>query len=280
MKACKPFLRWAGGKTWLIKHVSKYLPEGKYSNYHEPFLGGGAMFFHIKPQKAFISDLNHELVFTYDQIRENVEEVIANLRTYSNTAEFYYGLRSYEPKSAAEKASRFIYLNQTSFNGIYRVNLKGEYNVPYGHRKKNFLDEENLRLVSTTLQNTNIFCGDFEETLPNIRENDLVFLDPPYTVTHNNNGFIRYNSKLFGEESQERLARFIDKIDELGAYYILTNAAHEWVKGKFKTDSNDIITLSRMSRVGGVLAKRGRYDEFLITNTIKKSNGISKATSD
>lgn len=266
-KSYKPFLRWAGGKNWLLKDLHTYLPNEGFNNYVEPFLGGGSVFFHLSPKEAILSDVNSELVETYCMLRDYVDSIIEILLTYSNTESFYYQIRSKIPNNEIERAARFIYLNQTSFNGIYRVNLKGEYNVPYGFRVKKFLQEDNLRAASECLKSSIIKTRDFYSSLEDVRKGDLVFLDPPYTVTHNNNGFIKYNAKLFDLKAQLMLSKFIDCVHEIGANYILTNAAHEEIRNIFKRQHNNIKTTSRASLVGGNNAKRGKYEEFIITNT-------------
>lgn len=264
---CKPFLRWAGGKNWFIKHLPKFLPsEFKYNTYHEPFIGGGSVLLKLQPDDAFISDINNEIIETYIQLRDNVDEVIGFLSTFKNTKEFYYKIRSTKVRSEAKNAAKFIFLNQTSFNGIYRVNLNGEYNVPYGNRKKDFFEPDNLKAVSQVLKNYKINSQDFYETIINIKKNDLIFIDPPYTVSHNNNGFIKYNAKLFNIDSQLRLVEYIRIIEEIGAHYILTNAAHNWIKENFKTPNNKIEKLLRASLIGGLNAKREKYEEYIITN--------------
>lgn len=264
-----PFLRWAGGKTWFIKELDTILNGLNFTNYHEPFLGGGAIFFAINPpKKVFLNDSNYDLIQTYECIRDNVEGVISELRKFENTEECYYLVRNTKYKSSLKRAARFIFLNQTSFNGIYRVNLKGEYNVPFGFRKKEFLDPDNLMLVSERLKAAILGSGDFELCIKNIKKDDLVFLDPPYTITHNNNGFFKYNQKLFSENDQYRLSRMIDKIKEKKAFYILTNAAHEKVKEIF--DKGDtILDFKRASLIGGINSKRGKYEEMVITNIPK-----------
>lgn len=261
-----PFLRWAGGKKWLIKDIVQFLPELGFNNYHEPFLGGGAIYFNLQPKgKCFLNDTNIDLINTYRSIYLEVEDVINELKKFENTEICYYNLRSKKFKLSAKKAAQFIYLNQTSFNGIYRVNLKGEYNVPYGFRNKNFLDESNLRAVSEVLGNAEFTCQDFSKCIDNVQPNDLVFLDPPYTITHNDNGFFKYNKKLFSEMDQHRLSHFIDQIRERGAYYILTNAAHEKVREIFDKEER-IVEMKRASLVGGINAKRDKYSEFIFTN--------------
>jgi DNA adenine methylase len=267
-KTEKPFLRWAGGKSWLIKHLSNFLPKDGFSNYHEPFLGGGSVFFHLKPNKAILSDLNKELIDTYIQVKINVESVIDELSKFDNTESLYYEIRSNDYLDKAKQAAKFIFLNQTSFNGIYRVNLKGKYNVPYGYRNVRFFDPENLRSISKSLSKAELYHSDFSKTIHNIKENDLVFLDPPYTVTHNYNGFIKYNKKLFDLESQIALSKYIDEIKNKKAYYILTNAAHQEIEKIFRKDNDKIIEMSRASLIGGKNAKRGKYGEFVITNIL------------
>lgn len=266
-KNCVPFLRWAGGKRWLLKQIHNYLPTNGFNQYHEPFIGGGSIFFHLQPEKAFISDLNEELINTYLAIQNNVELVIKFLKQFKNTEDEYYKIRSTKFEDFFQSAARFIYLNQTSFNGIYRVNLDGEYNVPYGKRYKYQFDYENLRKVSKNIKSASFSSGDFSKVIQNVKEGDLVFLDPPYTVTHNSNGFIQYNQKIFSLNEQYRLSEMIDKIKDIGAYYILTNAAHPEVKRIFdKGDS--VFEISRSSTVGGIGSKRGKYAEIIMTNGV------------
>lgn len=261
----RPFLRWAGGKTWLIKHLTK-VKSKSYNNYHEAFLGGGSTFFYLAPKNhSYLSDLNAELIETYQSIKDNVEGVIENLSMFTNDKECYYEARSTLFNDKFIRAARFIYLNQTSFNGIHRVNLNGEYNVPYGFRKKDFINKENLRAVSLALLNTTISKGDFYLTMNNLSPNDLVFLDPPYTVSHNNNGFIEYNEKIFSLEDQIRLSRMIDEIKASGAYYILTNAAHKTINELFEKGDTKL-ELFRANAIGGIKAKRGQTSEFVFTN--------------
>ncbi len=265
MCEAKPFLRWAGGKRWLLKDINDLLPLEDFKQYHEPFLGGGAVFFHLQAKESYLSDLNSELIDTYSAIKNDPELVIRYLKEFKNTKDEYYKLRKTNFRSSARNAAKFIYLNRTSFNGIYRVNLQGEYNVPYGYRKNIEYNYENIRKVSEQLKQTKLNACDYYETLDNINEGDLVFLDPPYTVTHNNNGFIKYNSKIFSIEEQYRLCQYIQELKDIGAYYILTNAAHPKIVEIFNLDDN-VYEIDRQSVIGGKNAVRGLYTELIITN--------------
>jgi len=262
----KPFLRWAGGKNWLIKHLKESLKDFNFKNYHEPFLGGASLFLHLRPQNiAYLSDLNSELISTYSVVRDNVERLISEMEEYKNNEKFYYSVREQNTKSKVKNAARFIFLNQTSFNGIYRVNLNGVYNVPYGFRSKEFLNAQNLRLVSQLLSRVELTTDDFANAINKVRRGDLIFLDPPYTVSHNNNGFIKYNQKLFSLDDQYRLSECIKSIKKRGAYYILTNAAHTKIAEIFG-ELDDYFELSRANLIGGVNAKRGQISEYLFSN--------------
>jgi DNA adenine methylase len=262
----KPILRWAGGKTWLIKHLSN-IKKGNFKNYHEPFLGGASTFFYLHPSKnSFLSDLNGELIETYQTIKDNAPTVIKKLKTFKNTEDFYYKIREKNFSSAIDCAARFIYLNQTSFNGIYRVNLKGVYNVPFGFRTKNFLNPQNLLGAQKALANATLVQCDFYSIIDNVHKGDLVFLDPPYTVSHNNNGFIKYNEKIFSLDDQKRLSNLIDEIKRKDAYYILTNAAHKTIEEIFEKGDQKI-KLNRASLIGGINSQRGQTSEFVFTNT-------------
>lgn len=267
MPNVEPFLRWAGGKTWLIKYFNIIMKSQHFNNYIEPFLGGGAVFFALELQgNAYLSDLNKDLIDTYTTIKINPQSVIDVLEQYKNSEDFYYRIRARQPQTSHEAAARFIYLNQTSYNGLYRVNRQGKYNVPYGYRSKAFLEREKLLQASRYLQNAELMHGDFDACRDRIHEGDLIFLDPPYTVSHNNNGFIKYNKRLFSLEDQRRLSRFIDYIKEQGAYYILTNAANQTINDIF-TKENDIrYEFTRASLIGGENAVRGQISEYIFTN--------------
>ena len=188
------------------------------------------------------------------------------MKTHVNTSEHYYSVRASSPEDPALRAAKFIYLNHTSYNGIYRVNLNGKYNVPYGGRTNAQIPtRELLAAVSQRLQGSSIAVSDFQDVVQHVRAGDLVFLDPPYTVAHNNNGFIKYNQKLFSFEDQTRLSKVVDEVRECGAYYLLTNAAHESIATLFEKGDRKI-ELTRGNSVGGTKAKRGSATEYIFTN--------------
>lgn len=268
MPTIEPFVRWAGGKTWLIPHLLAIVENLHIEHYHEPFLGGGAIYFSMEHTKrSYLSDANTQLINAYIQVRDNPEKLIEVFTQFHNTEDDYYRIRAeITGENTIENAAKFLYLNQTSYNGLYRVNRDGQYNVPYGFRTNWFYDPERIKAASLRLQNARISTGDFEVNKYRIRENDLVFLDPPYTVSHNNNGFIAYNQKLFSLEDQQRLKRFIEYIKAKGAFYILTNAAHETIREIFLTHGDRIIELQRNSLIGGRNAARAAISEYIFTN--------------
>ncbi len=268
MPPIEPFVRWAGGKTWLIPHLPQIIGNTHIEHYHEPFLGGAAVFFSLDHnKKSYLSDANAQLVNAYIQIRDNPDAVIDCFVQFQNTEDEYYRIRdNFMPASLEESAAQFVYLNQTSYNGLFRVNRQGRYNVPYGFRRTWHYDTDRILEASEKLQNTRISVGDFEVNKYRIKEHDLVFLDPPYTVSHNNNGFIEYNQNLFSLEDQERLSRFIDYIKQKNAYYILTNAAHEEIRRIFTKDGDRRLELRRNSLIGGRNAARAEISEYIFTN--------------
>lgn len=261
------FLRWAGGKRWLLPQIPAVLGDVKVRNYYEPFLGGGSVFLSVSVTgTAFLSDLNADLIETYVQVRDEPSKVATALSRYKNEIDHYYRARGQTPSDPAERAARFIYLNHTSFNGIYRVNLQGEYNVPFGNRESPKIPtHEHLKAVSTRLRGAALEANDFEAAIAKAGKHDLVFLDPPYTVAHDNNGFVKYNQKLFSFADQERLRDAIDRLRKRGAYYILTNAAHKSISELFDFGETRL-KLTRRNSIGGKKAARGSASEYLFTN--------------
>ncbi|MDB5222631.1 MAG: adenine methylase Dam [Chitinophagaceae bacterium] len=268
----KPFLRWAGGKKWFIKYLNDFLPV-KFNNYHEIFLGSASAFFNIPAKSykaAYLSDVNEDLINAFVQIKENIAGLIKILNEFKNTEAYYYKIRNqHDHSDPVFRAARLIFMNKTGYNGIYRVNSLGRFNVPYGHRENvDFVSEMNLLEVNKKLANANISNIDFEEAIAKVRKGDLVFIDPPYTVAHENNGFIEYNKKLFSLDDQIRLSKAIQKIISKGAYYLLTNAKHEKILEIYSHLQRPKI-LERHSHIGGNGAKRENIKEYIFTNCIK-----------
>lgn len=261
----KPFLRWAGGKNWLIKYLPELIGNLDYNDYHEPFVGGGSVFFALNPERAFLSDSNEELIIAYRALRDNPDAVISQIEKWNVSEKQYYEIRALESDSDIVRSARFIYLNRTSFNGIWRVNKDGKYNVPYGHNDDYKFNYERIRSAALALENASITCRDYTESMKMVKKGDLVFIDPPYTVSHNNNGFIEYNKKLFDLDDQHALRLNIDEISKRGAYFILTNAAHETVK-KIFDGVGTVHELHRHCGLGGRSAKRQTIGECIFTN--------------
>lgn len=242
MERCKPILKWAGGKSQLLKDLLPRIPEfsGKYI---EPFFGGGALYLAFQPENAVIADSNPEIINVYRQVADSVDKVIEKLKTYKNTKEMFYEVRALDWTSLSpeEAAARTIYLNKTCFNGLYRVNKKGQFNTPYGRYKNpTICDEELLHSASEILRNAQIVCGDYLDVLHEYAEpGDFIFLDPPYIPVTEWGDFKRYTKEQFYEEDQRNLAQEVKRLQKLGCYVILTNSNHPLVHelyGDFKID--------------------------------------------
>lgn len=262
----EPFLKWAGGKRWLISKTDNLLPNmANINRYFEPFLGGGSMYFHLQPTAAYLSDINSDLINAYSVIRDNWKELYTLLRKYhrEHSSTFYYQIRSSKPKISITKAARFIYLNRTCWNGLYRVNLKGAFNVPIGTKTNVILDDDNFEQLSLVLNSTHIEVCDFEVKIDQTIKGDFVFIDPPYTVKHNLNGFIKYNEKMFSWEDQIRLKNAIARASKRGVYILVLNANHKSIKELYK-EMGAIITLERASVIAGNSLARGIISELAI----------------
>ena len=221
----KPFVKWAGGKRQLIPILNENLPK-TFGTYFEPFLGGGALLFHMlnehNRQKCSISDLNSDLVLSYTTIRDRVNDLISSLknheRNYQKDSKFYYySIRDSNPRSQIEKTSRLLFLNRTCFNGLYRVNSKGKFNVPLGkYTNPNIVNEDNLHSVSNILQTSkvSIKCRDFEAVLRDAKKEDLIYFDPPYQPVSDTANFTSYTNKNFTYDDLSRLANLCMKLDE------------------------------------------------------------------
>lgn len=251
----KPFLRWPGGKRWLVE-ARPELFEVAHGTYFEPFVGSGSAFFHQSPEFAVLSDCNSELIATYQAIKNAPDEVYQILDNHAqqHSKEYYYDVRSRQVNSLSHRAARLLYLNRACFNGIYRVNREGRFNVPIGNTRNLPGTINELRAVSNCLQSADLFDCDFSETLRLIGPNDFVYLDPPYTVRHNNNGFIRYNEGIFTWDDQLRLAAYAEGAVRKGARVVVSNADHTSIVDLYR--ESGLFEITRVSRFSGVAAQR------------------------
>ncbi len=230
----RPFLKWAGSKQALLRHLTAALPEG-YGNYYEPFLGGGALFFLLKPKKAFLSDQCKPLIETFQAVKDNPQAVLRHLKHKKVSKTEYYATRDNSARGKYKKAADFIYLNKTCWNGLYRVNADGKFNVPYGLPKTtNVISSTNLKACSATLKSASLEVKDFETAVKDAKSEDLVYFDPPYVTGHQNNGFCEWNEKLFSWTDQERLAKLAHRLMRRGVHVIVSNAAHPEIAKLYK----------------------------------------------
>jgi DNA adenine methylase len=234
-----------------------------FNRYIEPFLGGGALFFHLRPWPATLSDINADLINAYEQVRNNVEEVIAHLSRFEICPSVYATTRATVPRLPIAQAARFLYLNRTAFNGLYRVNLHGKFNVPFGCKPGTVVcDEALLRAASAALQKRKLLTSDFERVIDQASKGDVVYADPPYTTKHNNNGFRRYNEIIFSWTDQERLAECCGRAVQRGVQVIVSNADHSPLVRLYKGFS--IKRVSRQSLISGEPRGRCRVSECLL----------------
>lgn len=290
----KPFVKWVGGKSQLVEQIEKMLPtdgEKVLTKYAEPMVGGGALFFSILSkydfEELYISDINAELINAYQAVKNDVNNLIARLNEMqmlflpmdeNGRKYFYYTVRerfnstTLTEETAIEKAAQFIFLNKTCFNGLYRVNRKGQFNVPMGaYKNPTICDDENLRNIHEALKNVTIVCGDYSLSKSFIDKDTFVYLDPPYRPISETSGFTSYNSDVFDDNEQIRLSKFIDEINLVGAKIVLSNSDPKNVN----EDDNffdDLYKNYKINRVAASRAinskgdKRGKINELLICN--------------
>ena len=265
----KPFLKWAGGKRWFVTYHANLLPK-RINRYIEPFLGSGAVFFNLRPAKAILGDFNSELIDTYLAIKQNWALVVRYLKRHQgmHSRNHYYRVRSSRPRSLASRAARFIYLNRTCWNGLYRVNQAGIFNVPIGTRESVVFEDDRFDEVSEFLQGAELHSCDFEQLIEMADEGDFVFADPPYTVRHNNDSFIKYNEKLFSWPDQERLCDALKRAKNRGAQILATNACNQSVKELYK-GSFEMIEVSRNSLISSKVETRRKCEELVILTESK-----------
>jgi DNA adenine methylase len=265
-----PIVNWAGGKSQLLPVFDQYVPD-EFNRYFEPFVGGGAMFFHLyanRPKlRAFLSDLNGELINCYASVRDDVDAVITLLKRHRNEKEYFYHVRSLDTEklSEAERAARIIYLNKTCFNGLYRVNSRGQFNVPFGsYKNPRTCDEENLRAVSSAFRNVQLANQTFADAVKNARRGDFVYLDPPYQPLSATANFTSYTSRCFSERDQEELADAVAQLHRKGCYFMLSNSDNEVIHKLYKRYRIETVYATRAINCKG--NKRGRISELLVMN--------------
>ncbi|RLJ71586.1 DNA adenine methylase [Hydrogenivirga caldilitoris] len=265
----KPFVKWAGGKRQLLRVLIANVPK-TFNTYIEPMVGGGALLFELMPERGIISDINYELINAYRVIRDNVDELIESLKKHRNEESYFYKVRAQNPEklSPVERASRFIYLNKTCYNGLYRENSKGEFNVPFGkYKNPKICDEENLRAVSEFLNSSHvqILCQDYKDTCELAKKGDFVYLDPPYHPLSKTASFTKYNRYDFTEEDQIELSKVFRELDKKGCYVMLSNSNTEFVKKLYKGYQIEEIEAGRAINCKGEGRKRDKI-ELLIRN--------------
>lgn len=274
MQIVKPFLKWPGGKRWFIQHHPNILPKS-FNTYIEPFLGSGSVFFHLKPKRAILGDLNPELVAGFQGIKDDWIEVERLLEEHeeAHTESYYYLIRDQRPRKNTHRAARLIYLNRTCFNGIFRVNREGQFNVPVGTRDTIIFDDDNFGQMAELLEWAEIKESDFEPLIDCATHNDFIFADPPYTVRHNINGFLKYNETLFSWSDQIRLANALSRARDRGAIVVSTNANHQSVRNLYEERGFEIWTVSRFSPISAAPESRKQFEELVISTCKPDGSG-------
>lgn len=272
-KLVVPFVKWVGGKRQILLDIEKYLPS-KFLTYYEPFVGGGALLFHLQPKNAVINDSNEELINLYTVIKNNPLDLIEDLRKHKNEADYFYTIRGLDRDrekflklTDIERASRIIFLNKTCYNGLFRVNNAGEFNTPFGRYKNpNIVNEITIKAVSSYLNNANILImnGDFEEALRDVSKGDFIYLDPPYDPISDSSSFTGYTKGGFGRDEQERLKDLCDQLHAKKAKFLLSNSYTELILNLYK--NYKIKEVKAIRSINSDAEKRGQVSEVLIRN--------------
>lgn len=262
-----PMLKWAGGKRWLANGNRLPVPP-EYDRYVEPFVGSGAVFFHLEPATAILADLNPELINLYEVTRDQPAKLWRALVAHqiAHSSQYYYGVRSAKMEGELERAARFLYLNRTCWNGLYRVNKKGEFNVPIGTKQAVIMASDNFEETARLLRRAEIYCADFEDVVDKCSAGDFLFVDPPYTAKHNFNGFLKYNELIFGWSDQLRLHAALRRAADRGARVCVTNANHSSLRELY--EDFELVTLTRHSVLAGKSDARGSTTEAMFTANI------------
>lgn len=273
-KLVAPFVKWVGGKRQLIEQIKPHFPKSiSKLKYYEPFIGGGAIFFHLQSKNSVINDLNADLTNAYQVIKDNVDELIASLQKHENTADYFYEIREldrsqdFQNLSAIERASRLIYLNKTCYNGLYRVNNSGEFNSPFGsYKNPNIVNEPVLKAVSKFLNDNNvsILNTDYQNAVSTADEKSFIYFDPPYHPLSSSSNFTGYVQGGWQESEQTRLKEFCDQLSQKNVKFMLSNSSAEFIRELYK--DYKIVTIQANRAVNSVAEKRGAVDEFLIKN--------------
>jgi DNA adenine methylase len=261
----RPFVKWAGGKRQLLAEIWKRLPA-RFGTYYEPFVGGGALFFRLRPAAAVLADQNERLIRTYSGVKNHVHDVIRNLKTYRNDKRTFLKARRapIDRANDAELAAWFIFLNKVGFNGLYRVNSSNEFNVPFGdNRSKQICDEENLVACSAALANASLVHGDFAKVVKRAKAGDLVYFDPPYVPLSETSDFTSYTAAGFGPEDQIRLRDVALALKRRGVFVILSNSSARVVLDLYSREF-ECIPVAATRVVNSKASGRGKIMEMLI----------------
>ncbi|MBD2528880.1 DNA adenine methylase [Nostoc flagelliforme FACHB-838] len=265
----RPFLKWAGGKSRLIQQYIPYFPKS-YKNYYEPFLGGGAVFFYLQPTAAVLTDINAELINTYCCVRDHVEELISLLKEHQirHNKDYYYSIRNHSGGTDIEKAARLIYLNKTCFNGLYRVNSQGKFNVPLGrYENPNICSEVLLKAASEGLSHAEIKQADFTEVLNHATSSDdFIFFDPPYHPLSETSYFTAYSQNCFSKKDQEILRDTCAELASRGVKVMVCNSDSEFIKKNYTDINFEIYQIKAARSINSNIKNRGMINELLITS--------------
>ena len=265
-----PFLKWAGGKSRLLSQYDSYFPSpGSISRYYEPFIGSAAVYFHLQPADAHLADCNWKLVETYRVVRDNVEGLIEALQPHKNEKEYYYKVRAQDPQelSEVERAARLIYMNKTCYNGLYRENQQGEFNVPFGRYKRpKICDKPRLRAASRALQGVRLTAADFTDVIVEAGPGDFVYFDPPYVPLNATSSFTSYSRYGFDEADHRRLAETFDTLSERGCRVMLSNSSAPLVYKLYQGRGYHLHEIQARRNINSKADKRGPVKELLIVN--------------
>jgi len=266
----RPFLKWVGGKRQLLEELTRHAPS-ELGDYHEPFVGGGALFFELYrsgrlgERRAFLSDVNKELISAYSAVKRHVAKIVRLLNEHRYEKDHYYRVRALDPwsLSVAERAARTIFLNRTGFNGLYRVNSKGGFNVPFGRYKDPLIcDERNLRAVSRALKSVALSCEPFDRVVDRASKGDFVYFDPPYVPLSETANFVNYAQNGFGLADQERLAEVFRKLAENRVFVMLSNSDTPWVREHYR--GFPFVEVKAIRNVNSRSDKRGPVGELIV----------------